>query len=195
MMVLQSSDSTEQRRTDEDLARLAAGGQVEVFAQIYERYYARTYRLAYGMTGARSAAEELTQEIFIRAYQRLHQFAGAARFSTWFYRLAVNCALNFRARRERNEPEREDDAQINLLPANECVEGTMLQLQLQREVRRALLSLKPELRVVVILKDIEGLSYEEIAARTGCASGTIASRLNRARALLARKLAHLKGTR
>jgi RNA polymerase sigma-70 factor (ECF subfamily) len=182
----------DEEMADEELARLVAAGQAEVFAELYARYYARAYRLAWGMTGQRGAAEELTQEIFVRAWQKLGQFRGEASFGTWFYRLAARCCLNHRSRSPRHETlEVVEEAP---LPAGmKQVESNVERQELQRAVQRALLSLKPEWRLIVILKDIEGLSYEEIAARLDCSTGTIASRLNRARALLARKLEHLRG--
>ena len=180
--------------TDEELARRVAGGQVEVFAQLYERYYARAFRLAWGMTGERAAAEELTQEIFLRAWQKAGQFRGESSFGTWFYRLAAHCCLNARQRLTRRAHETlEAAAHLPQAGALRQLEAGLRQQELQGEVQRALLSLKPEWRLVVILKDLEGLSYEEIAARLDCSAGTVASRLNRARALLARKLAHLRG--
>lgn len=180
---------------DEELARRVAGGQVEVFALLYERYYARAFRLAWGMTGERGAAEELTQEIFLRVWQKAGQFRGESSFSTWFYRLATRCCLNLRHRRPGAVVFEALDV-IEQLPhpsAMKQIEAPLEQQQLQDEVQRALLSLKPEWRLVVLLKDLEGLSYDEIAVRLECSAGTVASRLNRARALLARKLAHLRG--
>lgn len=182
-------------RTDEELVRLLLAGQRDVFADIYLRYYLRAFRLAYAMTGNRESAEDLTQEIFMRAYQKIDLFKGESGFSTWFYRLAVNSSLNYR-RRERNRAS-EEVSDIESLaapgPAKQ-MESKIYQKQIQSQVQRALLSLKPKWRVIVILKDIEGLSYEEIAERVNCSMGTIASRLNRARKLLAQKLDHLKET-
>ncbi len=185
---------TEDIRTDEELVELALAGRGDSFALLYERYYSRAYRLAYAMTGQREAAEDLAQEMFIRAWQKISQFRGESSFSTWFYRLAVNCSLNYRKRGRRRQFE--DSDQIESIPqtgAVRQVEAKILQRQIQAEVHRALLSLKPRLRVIVVLKDIEGLSYAEIAERVNCSAGTIASRLNRARKLLAQKLQHLKG--
>lgn len=182
-------------RTDEELVRLVLAGQRDVFAELYLRYYSRAFRLAFAMTGNRESAEDLTQEIFIRAYRKLELFRGEAGFSTWFYRLAVNSSLNYR-RRERNQTS-EEVIDIESLPAPtpaRQMESKIYQKQIQSQVQRALLSLKPRWRVIVILKDIEGLSYEEIAERVNCSKGTIASRLNRARKLLAQKLGHLKET-
>ena len=180
------------RPTDEELARLVAAGQVEVFAQLYSRYYDRAYRLAWAMTGGREAAEELTQEIFLRAWQKAGQFRGEASFGTWFYRLATHCCLNFRKRLPAHET-LDAVEQAPQTDAMKLIEAEVQRQEIQGEVQRALLSLKPKWRLIVILRDIEGLSYEEIAERLNCSTGTVASRLNRSRALLARKLEHLRG--
>ena len=185
----------EETQTDEVLVALVVGGEPEVFAELYQRYYTRAYRLAYGMTGQRGAAEELTQEIFMRVYERLHLFRGESRFATWFYRLAVNQSLNYRrGEQSARYEEAVDEEELNYLMSSQPgIEAGLLQKQIQLQVHQAMLGLKPKLRMMVILKDIEGLSYEEIAARANCSTGTVASRLNRARKLLARKLEHLKG--
>ena len=182
------------RPTDEELARLVAAGQVEVFAQLYARYYSRAYRLAWAMTGRREAAEELTQEIFLRAWRKAGQFRGESSFGTWFYRLAMHCCLNFRKRLPARGYEPLDAVELSpQTGAMKQIEADVRRQEIQGEVQRALLSLKPKWRLVVILKDIEGLRYEEIAERLNCSTGTVASRLNRSRALLARKLEHLRG--
>jgi RNA polymerase sigma-70 factor, ECF subfamily len=182
-----------ERPTDEELARLVAAGQAEVFAQLYERYYARAYRLAWAMTGCREAAEELTQEIFLRAWQKAGQFRGESSFGTWFYRLAMHCCLNFHKRLLARAHEPLDVVEETPQPdALKRIEADVHRQEIQNEVQRALLSLKPKWRLIVILKEIEGLSYEEIAERMNCSTGTVASRLSRSRALLARKLEHLR---
>jgi RNA polymerase sigma-70 factor (ECF subfamily) len=186
---------SDETRTDEALVELVLVGQVDVFVTLYERYYTRAHRLAYGMTGHREAAEDLTQEIFMRAFQKLSHYDRRSSFATWFYRLTVNCCLNHRQKEKRRAIE--GTGQLDEVPGldePDQMEAIILQKQIQNEVHQALLSLKPKLRLMVILKDIEGLSYEEIADRTSCSMGTIASRLNRARNLLARKLEHLRGT-
>ncbi len=179
--------------SDEELAGQVAAGQGEVFAELYTRYYARAHRLAWAMTGRSDTAEELTQEIFLRAWQKIAQFRGDSSFATWFYRLAVRCCLNYRRRWPARQHEGLDTIEQLSEPMTE-METSLHQQQIQTQVQRALLTLKPKWRVIVILKDIEGLSYEEIAARVNCSMGTIASRLNRARRLLAQKLEHLKGS-
>lgn len=177
--------------SDEDLVRRAAAGELEAFAELYARFYGGTLRLAFAMTGSRETAEDATQEIFMRVYGRLHQFERRAKFSTWFHRIAVNHCLRFRARAWARRAERAADDLAS--PDAERPEDAILRAQLHDEVHRALISLRPKQRVIVILKEIEGLTYAEIADRVGCSEGTVASRLARARQLLARKLAHLRG--
>lgn len=181
-------------RTDEELVRLIVTGQPEVFAELYGRYYPRVYRLAYGMTGRHDSAEDLAQEVFIRAYQKLGLFSGQSSYSTWFYRLALNHCLNYcKTARRQKQAESCDLEQPALATSLRQTEKRILQKEMQDQIHRALFSLKPKYRLIVILRDIENLTYEEIADRVNCSTGTLASRLRRARKILARKLEHLKG--
>lgn len=180
---------------DEDLVAEFLAGRPEAFACLYRRYYRRTYRLAFGMTGRHHAAEDLAQEVFMRVYERLDRFEGRSRFSTWFYRVAVNqCMRLCDRRRDGAERSLDDETRDVLLADAACADQAILAAQVQAHVRRALLSLRPAQRMLVVLKDLEGLSYAEIADRMDCSEGTVASRLNRARRLLGRKLDHLRGT-
>jgi RNA polymerase sigma-70 factor, ECF subfamily len=178
---------------EHELVRLASAGDRAAFAQIYQRFYGRAFRLAYSMTGNRAAAEDLTQEIFMRAFQRLEHFGGQSSFATWFYRLAVNHSLNYRRKEQANRLQSESDRLEFLVSLSPPIESAVLQNQLKSEIHNALLELGAEMRMVIILKDIEGLNYDEIAERMSCSQGTVASRLNRARKQLAQKLRHLKG--
>jgi RNA polymerase sigma-70 factor, ECF subfamily len=178
---------------ENELVRLASAGDRAAFAQIYERFYARAFRLAYGMTGNRTVAEDLTQEIFMRAFQRLEHFGGQSSFATWFYRLAVNHSLNYRRKERVNNQDNHSDKVEFFVSQSPQIESIVLQNQLKSEIHSALLELGEEMRMVIILKDIEGLNYDEIAERMNCSQGTVASRLNRARKQLAQKLRHLKG--
>ena len=182
-----------ERLTDEELARQVAGGQVEVFSLLYERYYARAYRLAWGMTGERGAAEELTQEIFLRIWQKAGQFRGESSFGTWFYRLATRCCLNFRARRPAAAAFAALDV-IEQLPqpsALKQIEAPLEQQQLQDEVQRALLSLKPEWRLVVILKDLEERWQRETGGNAVFIAATERRNLDRLRTTILEKVREL----
>lgn len=184
---------------DEQLVARIVAGERALFAQLYRLYYPRTFALAYGMTGRREQADDMTQEIFLRAYERLGSYNGRSSFATWFYRLAVNQSLNYCRRERRHKSSVSDAEDVESLTgtsgsgADGRMEAALLQQQVQAQVRQALLTLKPEMRVLVVLKEIEGLSYEEIAERLDCSMGTVASGLSRARKLLARKLENLKG--
>lgn len=181
---------------DEEIVTLIVGrgGDELLFARLYRKHFGRIFALAYGMTGRRDAAEDLTQEIFLRAHNRLETFDKRASFATWLHRIAVNHCLNHCRRerwrrREANIQETESLAPVDI----SCVERRLLEQQIQTQVRAALMSLKPKLRLLIVMKDVEGLSYEEMAERLNCSTGTIASSLSRARKLLARKLEGLKG--
>jgi RNA polymerase sigma-70 factor (ECF subfamily) len=184
---------------DERLVARIAAGERALFTQLYALYYPRTFALAFGMTGRREQADDMTQEIFLRAYERLASFNGRSSFATWFYRLAVNQSLNYCRRERRHKGSVSDSEDVESLVdatgsgAGAGMDAALLQQQLQTQVRLALLTLKPEMRVLVVLKEIEGLSYEEIAERLDCSMGTVASGLSRARKMLARKLENLKG--
>lgn len=181
---------------DKENVQLVLNGDSEAFLCLYKRYYERIYRLAYGMTGRPQAAEDLTQEIFFRMYQKLNHFDGTSSFSTWFYRLAVNCSLNYQ-RGERNESNMGVVENIEEMPNSDdpnYSEKSILKEQVQAHIQNSLLTLKPKLRMVFILKDIEGMTYEEIAIRMNCSTGTVASRLSHARLQMAHNLKYLRGT-
>ncbi len=193
MIKLNDATQAESLINDSELVRLASAGDRAAFAQIYERFYARAFRLAYSMTGNRAAAEDLTQEIFMRVFQRLENFGGQSSFATWFYRLAVNHSLNYRRKERFSVQDNHSDKLEFLANPSPQIESVVLQNQLKDEIHGALLELSNDMRMVIILKDIEGLNYDEIAERMSCSQGTVASRLNRARKQLAQKLRHLKG--
>lgn len=182
---------------DEAIVERIRAGEGRLFGLLYQRYRGRTFALAFGMTGQCEQAEDLTQEIFLRVYERLATFQRQAKFATWFYRIALNHCLNHcRNERRRRTTVDSDDGQasgLGRLQALEQADTSLMQKEIQRHIRSALMSLKPEIRLLLLLKEIEGLSYDEIAERLECSTGTVASRLSRGRRLLARKLESLKG--
>jgi RNA polymerase sigma-70 factor, ECF subfamily len=187
--------SLQDLRTDEELVERTLTGQAEAFRELYDRFYSRAYRLAYGMSGRHDLAEDLAQEIFMRAYQKLDKYERRSSFATWFYRLAVNHILNSRNREKNKHHESTDtESVLPVADTSKPADAGVLRQQIQAQINRALLSLKPKMRIIVILKDIEGLNIAEIAERLNCSKGTVASRLFRARDLLAQKLEHLRNT-
>jgi RNA polymerase sigma-70 factor (ECF subfamily) len=193
--ILTAEGNDEQQ--DEQIVALVRSGDHDQFSVLYQRYYCKAFYLAFGMTGQREQAADLTQEIFLRVYESLHAFQGRSSFATWFYRIALNHCLNH-CRREQRRIEIIDNNELQThqlfsVGKSDLADSLVLRREVQECVRQALLSLKPQMRVFLLLKDVEGLSYEEIAERLQCSAGTVASGLSRARTLLARKLARLKG--
>ncbi len=174
----------------EQLVRACQDGDPEAWRELYECYKAKVYSLAIYLTGDAEMAKDLTQEIFLKVFRDLCAFRFESSFSSWLYRLATNMCLNaLRSRRTRREVGIEEaigtPAEID---ADSRLEQQQVNRSIQRAVRKAILSLKPPLRAVVVLRYIENLSYGEIAEVLQRSEGTVASRLSRAHRLLERKL-------
>ncbi len=185
-----STERIEQSGLSEHLVRACQDGSPEARHELYECYKAKVYSLAVYLTGDAEMARDLTQEIFLKVFRDLRAFRFESTFSSWLYRLATNACLNaLRSRRARREVEIEEvlgtPAEID---AGCSLEQRQVDRSTQRAVRKAILSLKPPLRAVVVLRYIENLSYGEIAEALSCSEGTVASRLSRAHRLLERKL-------
>ncbi|GIV96914.1 MAG: RNA polymerase subunit sigma-24 [Herpetosiphonaceae bacterium] len=165
-------------------------GEIESFNLLVKQYEGRVYGLAYRMLGDPDAAADVAQETFFSAYRHLRSFRGGS-FSAWLLRIATNaCYDQLRARKRRqtisidaagDDP---DDPPLQLQDQGEGPDAAALRAELAGEIQRGLLTLPEEQRVILILSDIQGLSYEEIAEVTGTQLGTVKSRLSRARAKL-----------
>ncbi len=189
-----TTEKITQSGLSERLVRACQDGSLEARCELYECYKAKVYSLAVYMTGDAEMAKDLTQEIFLKVFRDLRAFRFESSFNSWLYRLAANTCLNaLRSRRTRREVDIEEvlgtPAEID---ADSSLERQQLNRSVQQAVRKAILSLKPPLRAVVVLRYIEGLSYGEIAEALSCSPGTVAARLNRAHRLLERKLHSLQ---
>ncbi|GAB2517154.1 RNA polymerase sigma factor [Lysobacter humi (ex Lee et al. 2017)] len=171
---------------DRDLVASASRGSVGAFGALYRRHAGRVHGVITRLVGAHGArAEDLTQETFVRAWQSLAGFRQDAAFGTWLHRLAVNTALmDLRSRRVRRHDEGEGD-ELDMVGAADSAGGsTALRLDLERAVA----SLPPRARAVLVLYDIEGWKHEEIAAELDMAVGSSKAQLHRARQLLRARL-------
>lgn len=180
-----------QRRTEgqslEDLALVerCRGGDESAFAELVSRYEHKVYSLAFRMTGNHDDAQDLAQDVFVKVYHSLNRFRGEASFSTWLYRVASNVCLDSLRRRGRRPAVSLDAASVGDPSAvgdprpgpQAAAEANEVQAALQA----AIASLSPKHRAMVVLRDVQGMSYEEVAYITGCALGTVKSRLSRAR--------------
>lgn len=150
----------------------------------------RIYRLAYRLTGNAHDAEDLTQEVFVRVYRSLPRYTPGS-FEAWLHRITTNLFLDqVRRRRRVRFDAMPDDADDRLAGSEESPAQQHHDRTLDDDVQRALDALSPEFRAAVVLSDIEGLTYEEVAAALGVKLGTVRSRLHRGRAQLRAALAH-----
>jgi RNA polymerase sigma-70 factor (ECF subfamily) len=184
---------------DRDLVVRWQAGDEAAFEELIQRHERRVYRLLYRMMGNREDAEDLTQETFLSLHRHGHRFRAEARFSTFVYRVAANAALNRRRAlgRGRARVEKLKHRQLagdDLPSSPRNPEDSTLGIELTAHVKTALEALAPALRMPVVLYDIEGLSYGEIAKVLGIAEGTVKSRIHRARGALRDQLKDLLGS-
>jgi RNA polymerase sigma-70 factor (ECF subfamily) len=160
---------------------------------LFEAYKDRVYSIAlYSLSGDESFAADVTQQVFLKLMTRIGQFRGDSEFTTWLYRLVVNTCMDER-RKQRRLVSLADFEVMTKSPQSRPQMTEYAQHETATLVQDAIAELKPKLRLPILLKYIEGLSYEEIASVLGCSKGTVASRLNRAHKALARQLESLRG--
>lgn len=181
------------------LAR-AQAGDVQAFERLVAAYERKVYNLAYRLTGNHDDASDVAQEALIKVYTSLGDFRGDSSFSTWLYRVVSNACLDELRRRKRqratslDEPLATDDGALarQLAASGDGPEEALARKELRATVQLAIQNLDEEHRVVIILRDIQGHSYQEIADYLGLSLGTVKSRLNRARAALQKKFSELE---
>jgi len=169
--------------SDSDVARAAAGDR-GAFERVYRQHVNRVFSLCARMVSDRARAEELTQDVFVRAWEKLHLFRGESSFGTWLHRLTVNVVLNARkveGRHRSRYEESDDDAGMDSLPG---VVGMPLAPGDLLDLEEAITRLPPGARRVFVLHDVEGYKHEEIAEMLGVTSGATKAQLHRARLLL-----------
>jgi RNA polymerase sigma factor (sigma-70 family) len=160
------------------------------WAEIVEKHSARVFRLAYRLTGNRHDAEDLTQDVFVRVFRALPTFT-PGNFDAWIHRITTNLFLDSARRRKRIRFDALDPEAGERLADPAAGPDEQYHLSnLDGDVRRALMALRPEFRAAVVLADIEGLPYDEVADALGIKLGTVRSRIHRGRAQLREQLAH-----
>jgi len=183
------------------LVRRLKARSVGAFETLIERYQGPIFNLVYRMLGNRAEAEDLSQEIFITVFKQIDGFRGEASLATWLYRIASNHCINRRkylshrrhyTGKSLSDIGDRDELGAGRLPAtdrpprpDEMAEG----LEMERAIQAAISSLDEDHRLVLVLRDVQSLSYEEIVEITGVPAGTVKSRLHRARMALKEKLA------
>jgi RNA polymerase sigma-70 factor (ECF subfamily) len=165
---------------DQDAQR-AAEGDVEAFEKIYRRHHKRVYSLCVRMVKSPSDAEDLTQEVFLQLFRKLHTFRGESSFTTWLHRLTVNQVLmHFRKPLVKTEKTTEDG--VTPIRIVTGTENPLRMSQIDRiALNEAIEQLSPGYRMVFILHDLEGYEHDQIGKMLGCAVGTSKSQLHKAR--------------
>ncbi len=173
--------------------RRSVDGDTEAFRRLHERYHPRVFRLVMGMLRHEENAREVSQQVWIKVWGKLNTFQGKSAFSTWVYRIANYAALDFlRANRKYNKvdsidagQDRDDDGIKPIQLASESLEDQPLPVVRRKEImerfHEALNGLNEQHRSALVLREVEGLSYEEIAKVMECKIGTVMSRIFNAR--------------
>lgn len=174
---------------DEALVLKSQQGDVRAFDELVERYHGKIYSLTYNMTSNREDAEDLTQEVFVKAFEALPRFKGNSSFYTWLYRIAVNKTINYRKKRNRkralsldqfDQEIKLDDVYHDLTAKGSPLRSISLS-ELQEKLNEALQHLSEKHRTVVVMHDMQGIPHEEIAKVVKASVGTVRSRLFYAR--------------
>ncbi|MCQ9616884.1 RNA polymerase sigma factor RpoE [Paenalcaligenes niemegkensis] len=185
-----------ERDVDAELVARVQQGDKRAFDLLVLKYQRRIMRLLSRMVRDAGEVEDVAQETFIKAYRALPQFRGDSAFYTWLYRIAINTARNWQASSNRrpsliNSYESEDGETfdpIDNLTDISTPEAEMISRQVVETVNAAINELPEELRTAIVLREIEGMSYEDIAETMGCPIGTVRSRIFRAREAIAAEL-------
>ena len=185
------------RLTDEDLVRQTLSGNEDGFTGLVDRYKDKIYNLAYRMLGNREEAEDVTQETFMHTFRALESFRLGERFSPWIYKIASNLCLD-RLRKQRqpvsslDEPIGPDqDIPQQVADWSHAPDQIYEVKEMRADTQDAISTLPPKYKVVVVLRHLQDLSYDEIADVLNIPQGTVKTRLFRAREILRRKLARI----
>ena len=173
---------------DPSLVEALRRGKPEAFERLVLAYQHRVFSIALRMLGDRGDAEEVAQEVFLRVYRSVREFRGEAKLSTWLYAITARLCLN-RLKSPTRRARRVDEATLGRVANGHPNPGATLEAgEMRAALHRAIADLDEERRIVVVLRDLHGLAYEEIAAALELPLGTVRSRLHRARMELKERL-------
>lgn len=190
------------RQIDQQLVERAQRGDKQAFGLLVSKYQRKLARLLSRMIRDPAEVEDVAQEAFIKAYRALPSFRGDSAFYTWLYRIGINTAKNYLVSQGRRAPtsteidseEAEGYEEGDLLRDNDTPERLLMTKQIGETVNAAMEALPEELKTAIVLREIEGLSYDEIATVMDCPIGTVRSRIFRARESIAERLRPLLDT-
>jgi RNA polymerase sigma factor (sigma-70 family) len=166
--------------SDQELMRIVQAGDFSPATEIYERYSSRIYNFAYRFLRNSEAAEDATQEVFVKMLKHANQFHGDAKLSTWLFSITANWCRDY-LRKSDNKAKEAEDVLISIpAPAELAPDRNLERRQNEERVQRALGALTPEQREAILLSRYQGLSYAEIAQISGCSEGAVKTRVFRA---------------
>ncbi len=167
-------------------------GERGAFRVLFELYKDGVFSIALSFTGNEAAAFDVSQEVFVKLFSAIHGLRDNSGFGAWLFRLVVNACMDEHRRARRFMSE--EEIPLSAIPSSPSPEDKVREQQVGVQVRTAMTELAPKLRAAILLRYVEGLSYDAIARVLGCSMGTVASRLSRGHKLLAQRLSHLRGT-
>jgi len=179
-------------RPEADIIEGCKRGDSDAFRDLFIAHKDRVYSVALHFSGDETAARDVTQQVFLKLYTSISQFRRESEFTTWLYRIVVNACVDHQ-RKHRRFVQMNDDIDMAGDSSHTAQERAYHRKQISDSVRKAIAELSPKLRMPILLKYVEGLSYDEIASTLGCSIGTVSSRMNRGHKALAQKLGHLRG--
>src|SRR5207253_2467768 len=175
--------------SDQELMRIVQAGDFSPATEIYERYSSRIYNFAYRFLRNAEAAEDATQEVFVKMLKHANQFHGDAKLSTWLFSITANWCRDY-LRKADNKAKEAEDVLISLpAPADQAPDRNLERRQDEQMIQKALSALTPEQREAILLSRYQGLSYAEIAQISGCSEGAVKTRVFRAMETLKKALA------
>ena len=192
-MLMVSSRQNPGELSDMDILAEVSSGNIDAYGKIVGRYNGRLYNFIYRFVGDRETAEDIVQETFLRAFRKRTEYRAIANFSTWLFTIAGNLAKSELRRRKRwrmfsLERDEETDTGMELpdesARPDKVAESSLADVQIQQ----AIASLPDNYKQVILLRDVQGMSYQEISEIVDCPVGTVKSRVNRARLKLQQKL-------
>jgi len=166
-----------------ELIRRVQEGDQEAFRRIFDQYHKRVYRIAYGVVRESEEALDIVQEVFIKLYRTIGSFKGKSSLYTYLYRMAINTAIDHTRRKGKSIPVSldEEGAPQPIEDLGKGPEKLLLQKEQEQTVKKAIETLPLDQKTTLLLREVEGLSYQEIAEVTQCSIGTVMSRLHYAR--------------
>src|SRR6266571_7301449 len=190
---MQASNTSDRREmkhlSDQELMRIVQAGDFSPASEIYDRYSTRIYNFAYRFLKNSEAAEDATQEVFVKMLKHANQFHGDAKLSTWLFSITANWCRDYLRKADNRAKEAEEVLYTLPAPSELAPDRNLERRQDEQRIQKALSALTPEQREAILLSRYQGLSYAEIAQIAGCSEGAVKTRVFRAMETLKKALA------